>query len=206
MRVAQHKQQTLYCELCGAPIQGQAYRIVVDGVEMIVCYNCYRRYLERIRSLPKPAPSPKTEALYRTPSTKSPSSTPSRGAARAGPTSTHRLVEHKRILSQPKRRGVSERQAMAYEVVSDYAERVRKARERLGWSQKMLAERVRESENVIRRIELGKLKPTIDLARRLERVLGIKLLEPVVEEPETSDRERGGFHLTLGDIAEIRED
>lgn len=95
---------------------------------------------------------------------------------------------------------------MAYEVVSDYAERVRRARERLGWSQKMLAERVRESENVIRRIELGKLKPTIDLARRLERVLGIKLLEPVVEEPETSDRERGGFHLTLGDIAEIRED
>ena len=48
--------------------------------------------------------------------------------------------------------------------------------------------------------------PTIDLARRLERVLGIKLLEPVVEEEYTGTERRRTFYLTLGDVAEIRED
>jgi putative transcription factor len=96
-----------------------------------------------------------------------------------------------------------------YEVVDDYAERVRRARQRLGLTQKELAQRVKVSENVIKRIEAGTLVPTIDLARRLERVLGVKLLEPVVEEETevgSTKRGREEFYLTLGDIAEIRED
>jgi len=62
-------------------------------------------------------------------------------------------------------------------------------------------------EKVIKRIEAGTLVPSIELARRLERVLGVKLLEPVAEleeEEEMGGRER--FQLTLGDIAELRED
>jgi putative transcription factor len=98
--------------------------------------------------------------------------------------------------------------AERYEVVPDYAEIIRRARERLGWSHKVLAEKVRESERTIKRIEAGELVPTIDLARRLEKVLGVKLLEPVVEEDyaEAGSRSRRRFYLTLGDIAEIRED
>ena len=94
-----------------------------------------------------------------------------------------------------------------YEVVEDYAKRVREARERLGWTQRTLAEAVRESENVIKRIESGRLTPTIELAMRLEKVLGIKLLEPVVDSDFVGSL--GGLgspskELTLGDIVSIR--
>ena len=93
-----------------------------------------------------------------------------------------------------------------FEVVPDYAERVRRARERLGWSQRALAQAVREGENVIKRIEAGKLTPSIDLARRLEKVLGIKLLEPVVDESHAAlppaERVKD---VTLGDIVIVRK-
>lgn len=92
-----------------------------------------------------------------------------------------------------------------YEVVEDYAERIRRARQRLGWSQAALAQRVGERENTIKRIESGRLTPPLDLARKLERVLHIKLLEPVVDEPVVSEHRGDDFGLTLGDIARIRE-
>lgn len=73
----------------------------------------------------------------------------------------------------------------------------------------MLAEAVKEGENVIKRIEAGRLVPSIDLARRLEQVLGIKLLEPVVESTfesyQSFSRSRVSKELTLGDIVAIRK-
>ena len=91
-----------------------------------------------------------------------------------------------------------------YEIVEDYAERIRRARQKLGWSQAVLAQRVGEKENTIKRIESGRLTPPIDLARKLEKTLRIKLLEPVVDEPVSTSRNED-FTLTLGDIARIRE-
>ncbi len=91
-----------------------------------------------------------------------------------------------------------------YEVVQDYAKRIREARTRMGWSTKVLAEKVREKENVIRRIEAGRLVPPIDLARRLERVLHIKLLEPVVEETTYRTRSSDKDYFTIGDLIRIK--
>ncbi len=93
-----------------------------------------------------------------------------------------------------------------YEVVDDFAARIKNARETLGWSHKVLAEAVRESENVIKRLESGRLVPTIELARKLEKVLNIKLLEPVIEKNDyvVTDKKLSK-ELTLGDIVNIRE-
>ncbi|MCY0867958.1 MAG: multiprotein bridging factor aMBF1 [Desulfurococcus sp.] len=91
-----------------------------------------------------------------------------------------------------------------YEVVEDYARRIKEARERLGWSQQALAQRVGESEGVIKRIESGRLKPDLDLARRLEKALGVKLLEPVVEEKVEA---RGSSEdLTIGDLIRLKRE
>jgi len=92
-----------------------------------------------------------------------------------------------------------------YEVVEDFAVRVRKAREALGWTQKALAEAVKESENVIKRIESGRLVPSIDLARRLEKVLNIKLLEPAEEVSVGRAVDKDLKNLTLGDIVSVRK-
>jgi len=100
--------------------------------------------------------------------------------------------------SRPPRGRVEE-----YEVVEDYALRIKTARERYGWSQEVLAQKVSESLNTIKRLESGKLKPSVELALKLERVLKIKLLEPVVEEQGVQlSRDKGGF-LTIGDIIGI---
>jgi putative transcription factor len=200
----------LYCEMCGAPITGRAYRIVVEGTEMIVCERCYRRYMERSRRTGTDEPLrfriATSTSRRREPPAEATAPTP-RAALRA------QAETARRTGVQPRRRsGVSLGAVERYEVVEDYAEKVRAARQRLGMTQRELALKVRVSENVIKRIEAGTLVPTIDLARRLERVLGVKLLEPVVDEeyatPSTgrSRGKREEFYLTLGDIAEIRED
>lgn len=114
----------------------------------------------------------------------------------------------KKVASLNAQRSVKPRESIRedYEVVSDFAVRVRNARETLGWSQKVLAEAVRENENVIKRIESGRLVPTIELARRLEKVLNIKLLEPVVESGDyLITSKKVPDELTLGDVVNIKE-
>ncbi len=92
-----------------------------------------------------------------------------------------------------------------YDLVEDYAERIREAREARGWSTSALAQRLRISESMLRKIESGKVKPSIDLARRIEKVLRVKLLEPVVDE-ETYYGEGGEDYVTLGDIVVVDRD
>ncbi|MEM1815054.1 MAG: multiprotein bridging factor aMBF1 [Sulfolobales archaeon] len=93
-----------------------------------------------------------------------------------------------------------------YEVVPDYADRVRQARERLGLTQKALADMVKESENTIKRIESGRLVPTIALARKLESVLSVKLLEPVVDSAQAQLPNPAKMkELTLGDVVSLKK-
>jgi|BEDMetMinimDraft_2_1075160.scaffolds.fasta_scaffold00137_15 putative transcription factor len=86
------------------------------------------------------------------------------------------------------------------EVTDDYHKVIREARERLGMNTKELAERLRVQENVIKRFESGKLRPTIQQAKQLERVLKVKLLVPT----EVGEAERREEELTLGDVVNIR--
>ncbi|HIP65841.1 MAG TPA: TIGR00270 family protein [Pyrodictium sp.] len=199
--------------MCGRPITTQSHHITIEGVELIVCEACYRRYTSRVQStaldiptrLRLTQPVQRLEAI-REQVVASDYTAVKRVGAREQQQKQTRPVAAKSKASLTRkpssRLGVYER----FEVVPDFAERVRSARERLGWTQRMLAQKAKVSENVIKRIEAGTLTPSIDLARRLEKILGIKLLEPVVEEGEEYGGEKGEFYLTLGDIAEIKED
>lgn len=92
----------------------------------------------------------------------------------------------------------------SYEVLEDFNTVVRVAREKNGWSRENLAEKVYEKVSVINRIESGKMVPDIKLARKLEKILGVTLLEKFEnEQPEErgSQRIRGA---TIGDIAQIK--
>ena len=195
------RREVLYCEMCGAPIEGKAYTIVVEGVEMIVCERCYRRYMARAAKARTDEPLRLRVAGPRRaePRREEPKPSPRRAPTAPRSGSKPRPVR--------RRSGAGLGGVEKYEVVEDYAQRVRRAREKLGLTQKELAIKVKVGEKVIKRIEAGTLVPPIDLARRLERVLGVKLLEPVAEEYEEEPGQKGGdFYLTLGDIAELRED
>ncbi len=159
--------ETLYCEMCGAPIAGRPYRAVVDGVEMILCASCYLRLVQ---------------------------------SGRAKPVRESRRPSGERVKRvRPPRRVSLE----LYDIVEDYDERIVRAREARGWTRAALAQKLRISETMLRKIEQGKMKPSIDLARKMEKLLGIQLLEPV-EIEEEYDVEPG--KLTLGDVVVVKKD
>lgn len=86
---------------------------------------------------------------------------------------------------------------MTVDLVEDFAQRIKGARERRGWTRQDLGGRIGEREVVVARMENGTLHPPDDVARRIERELGIKLFEPVqsVATPKSSASGR-----TLGDV------
>ena len=91
------------------------------------------------------------------------------------------------------------------EVLEDFNTVIRKAREKMGWSREDLAEKVYEKVSVIGRVESGKMVPDIKLARKLEKILNVSLLEKVEDEnleDKGSQRIRGA---TIGDIAFIKK-
>ncbi|MEM4390117.1 MAG: multiprotein-bridging factor 1 family protein [Candidatus Micrarchaeia archaeon] len=95
--------------------------------------------------------------------------------------------------------------ARELEVVVDYAERIRKARERAHLPLEVLAERIAEKASYLDRIEKGKTLPSEATARKLERELGIVLLEETQESGAPVMRREGGGGLTLGDVVEIKK-
>lgn len=87
--------------------------------------------------------------------------------------------------------------------MEDYAERIRDAREGQGWTQQFLAHKLNERESFIKNIESGHMAPPIDVAKRLEKLLEIQLLEkPSREEVDT--KVETGSDLTLGDIVDVK--
>ncbi len=88
-----------------------------------------------------------------------------------------------------------------YEFVEDLGNVVRKAREARFLTREQLAEMVGEKVSTIRRIENNELKPSFELARKLEKVLKVKLLveatDEVFERVVARARQRG---LTIGDV------
>ena len=86
--------------------------------------------------------------------------------------------KNKQQKNTPKR-NYSRRDEPSEELIEDFSSEVRKARESKGWSREDLGRKINERVSVITRIETGKMTPDLKLTKKLEKVLGIKLLEEV---------------------------
>jgi putative transcription factor len=95
-------------------------------------------------------------------------------------------------------RDVFSEQSMQEELVADFGPRILSAREKKGWTRQDLGGRVGERESAIHRMETGSLRPTDEVAKKMERELGIKLYEKVDAVTQKKSTAAGGF--TLGDI------
>ncbi|MCD6522494.1 MAG: TIGR00270 family protein [Candidatus Diapherotrites archaeon] len=108
--------------------------------------------------------------------------------------------ERKVYVKRPRYR----KEEKTFDVVADYDKIVRREREKRKWKQEELAKKVNEPASLIERIEAGKTIPSEKVARKLEKVLGVTLLEEVqntvVEMPEEKTEA-----VTLGDIVKIRK-
>jgi putative transcription factor len=92
---------------------------------------------------------------------------------------------------------------MEGDIVDDYNERIRRARMEKGLSQKDLAMQMKEKEHLIQKIENRDLIPEENVRKKLEKVLGIQLVDAPVDEAEKKVQSK--LAPTLGDLTIIRK-
>jgi putative transcription factor len=163
--------------MCGETIRGQPKIVRVEGAELQVCAKCGKFGTEvqqmRRTDIVRPAGTKPAGNV------KSPAVTPS--------------AYRKRDMFD----------FIEGEIVDDYNVKIRNARMEMGLSQKDLALQMKEKEHLIQKIENHDLIPEEHVRKKLEKVLGIRLIDA----PETDVEKKvpGSMAPTLGDLTIIRK-
>ncbi len=89
-------------------------------------------------------------------------------------------------------------------LIPDFAEKIRSKREKLGLKQEDFAKKISEKESVIHKLETGEFQPNLELARKLEKILNVKLIEEYEEEYKTAAK-TSSETPTIGDLIKIRK-
>jgi len=115
-----------------------------------------------------------------------------------------RAPDVKKVLAENKFNRMNNRSKkpedeMVESVIDDYSARIRKSRERMGLTQEEFAKMINERESVVQKMETNQYKPPLNLARKLERILQIKLIEEVKAEGALTQKNDSNT-LTIGDI------
>lgn len=100
----------------------------------------------------------------------------------------------KPIITAPKSIGAEE------EVVEGFGEIIRKARQKKKLSIEELAKLIQEKSNFLHAIESERLKPTITVAKKIEKELGVKLIEIMSAVAPSSVSQNNFQEPTLGDM------
>jgi len=132
-----------------------------------------------------------------------------------------RCAKHGTEVQQPRRKGAPQKMPglaapqaprrrprdvfdlMEGEIVDDYADRIRAAREGKEWSTLDLAQAIKERELLVKKIEKGDLIPEDDVRRKLEKALNIRLIDAA--EDSTSTGGPGRVTMTVGDVISFKK-
>ena len=163
------------CEICGSEIKGEPYKTKIDNSLMVTCKECSR--YGKVQSKPQP---------------------PKKRAPKGKNNSNYNNRPNR---NQPYSRKSKEED---YELVEDYAKIIRQKREMKGLTQKQLGEKMYERESVIHKIENGKMVPDTKIARKLEKVLNITIIEKLDSDEREFQDARRFKEATIGDIARIK--
>ncbi|MFW9836339.1 MAG: multiprotein bridging factor aMBF1 [Candidatus Thorarchaeota archaeon] len=171
-------------------MKGRGRNVTIEGASMLVCPQCASKFggpstssESRLSSTPKTRPSWTGGPEKQTPS----SSGPRRVSA-----------------PKPKPRTRSGVLIDDMELIEDYAQKIRTARQKKGYSQEELAQKIGERISTLQSIESGRLKPTGKTIRGLERELDISLLEAVGTSPIKVSKSRSSAGPTLGDRVVVK--
>jgi putative transcription factor len=91
---------------------------------------------------------------------------------------------------------------MVQTIREDYFELIRIKREKMGLTQKDFSKFLSEKESVIHKIESGLYVPPIDLARKIEKQLGLSLIEEKEVTPQHIKAKKETF--TIGDVIKVK--
>ena len=175
------------CEMCGAETPSPK-TVKIEGAELSVCADCADFGTEVSTGTES-----STSTKYST-SSESGQSGSAESSATSGSGGS----------SSSRRRDMFDEME---EVVTDYDERIRTAREAAGLSQAELADQLNEKASQIRKLERGETLPSDRMRRKLERSLDIDLIEGSPGEEDEADWSGGAGSggITLGDVVERKE-
>jgi putative transcription factor len=107
--------------------------------------------------------------------------------------------------SKPKQKSFSSeiQEETTESLAENFGELLKKKREQLGLNQKDFASKIAEKESILHKLETGTMTPTLEKARKLEKMLGLKLIEEVREEP--IEKSKDNSIITLGDMVKIKK-
>lgn len=91
-------------------------------------------------------------------------------------------------------------------IVGGYNKKIKDSRTWMGLTQKEFAQKLSEKESVLNKIESGHMMPTLDLAKKIEKLCNIKLIE---EYKENEERVKINFKdqaLTIGDLLKSKDE
>ena len=112
---------------------------------------------------------------------------------------------------QPKPQSYARRPSVEEEVetlVEDFHTKIKNAREKMGLKQEELAKKLNEPVSLVHRLETeAHYEPSDDLIRRLQKTLGVKLLEKTkaVDLDSLKTGSRSPKDLTLGDVVVVKK-
>ncbi|MFW9950680.1 MAG: multiprotein bridging factor aMBF1 [Candidatus Thorarchaeota archaeon] len=115
---------------------------------------------------------------------------------------------HKESVQKRKQQPDYSKEFDKFEIVADFAKIINNIRNNLGLNQDKFAKKLNEKPSLLKRIESGKVEPTIQLAKKIEKVYGVKLIKEI-ESIEASFLDSKYIKKTsgtsLGDIAFIKK-
>ncbi|MDW8033872.1 MAG: multiprotein-bridging factor 1 family protein [Nitrososphaerota archaeon] len=173
----------MICEICG----GRAPRLrkaVVEGSIVNICPDCFNTITRKV-IIEKES----WEAIAKTP--------PKKKVLKP----VSKVVERK----VDETAGTLEMESM--ELVDGYRDLIKKRMRELGWNDEVLGARTGLKASLIRKIEAGKIVPSIPDVRKIEDALKVKLLRPsstIQERVSTKHVPKQLSGVTLGDV--IREE
>jgi putative transcription factor len=95
-------------------------------------------------------------------------------------------------------------EGMDRELISDWADVIKEAREKKGMTREQLGFNIGERTVTISKIENGELRPSDKVAAKIEKELSIKLFEEV-KKVNPSSGQSSSQGLTLGDFIKYKE-
>lgn len=89
-------------------------------------------------------------------------------------------------------------------ITSDFSQILKKKRESLGLKQEDFAKKINEKLSFVHKLENGELTPSIEKAKKFEKLLNIKLIEEYKDE-HIKTAKSSSTEVTIGDIIKIKK-
>ncbi|MFX0000485.1 MAG: multiprotein bridging factor aMBF1 [Candidatus Hodarchaeota archaeon] len=128
---------------------------------------------------------------------------------RKSPTITQNKQLTSNDKSKPLKRQVLKKDGIDdFEIIPEFAEKIKNIRSSLELNQDQFAQKLNEKPSLIKRIEAGRVEPTIKLAKKIEDVYKIKILRKVdeIDTRITNNKYmKKSSGSSLGDIAFIKK-